>query len=318
MAKLVSVVTIFLNAERFIEDAIQSVLAQTYHDWELLLVDDGSVDRSAEIAKQNAAQSPETVRYLHHDNLRNRGMSASRNLGIRHARGAYVAFLDADDVWRPDKLRQQVAILESHPEAAMVYGVSQRWYSWTGDPEDAGRDYTPRPGLPSDAVVEPPTLLRLFLQKEVSTPGTCSVIARREVIEQVGGFEEEFPGMYEDQAFYAKVCLEAPVYVSTECWDRYRRHPGSCRVTVKRDGQYHLARLKYLRWLREYLLARGAEDPGVWRALDAEIWRSRHPLLISRMGRAGDLAGRALRMIPKIVNSSAANRPTAGLKGLPK
>jgi glycosyltransferase involved in cell wall biosynthesis len=72
------------------------------------------------------------VRYLEHEGHQNLGMSASRNLGIRHAQGEYLAILDADDVWLLHILEEQVAVLESHPEAAIVYGSLYWWYSWTG------------------------------------------------------------------------------------------------------------------------------------------------------------------------------------------
>src|SRR5262245_25666733 len=121
---LVSVVTIFLNGERFILDAIGSVFAQKYDNWEYLLVDDGSTDTSSAIAREYAAQYPGKVRYLEHEGHVNRGMSATRNLGIRHSQGKYVAFLDADDVWLPHKLERQVALLESHPRAGMIYGAT--------------------------------------------------------------------------------------------------------------------------------------------------------------------------------------------------
>src|SRR5215475_5728613 len=96
---LVSVVIIFLNAECFIQEAIESVFAQAYPAWELLLVDDGSSDASTTIAQRYAEQHRHQVRCLEHPGHANRGMSASRNLGIRNARGPYIAFLDADDVW---------------------------------------------------------------------------------------------------------------------------------------------------------------------------------------------------------------------------
>ena len=119
---LVSVVIIFLNAERFIQEAIESVFSQTHPVWELLLVDDGSSDRSTAIACRWAEKYPERVRYLEHSGHANRGMSASRNLGIHHVRGEYIAFLDADDVWFSNILEEQVNILEAHSDAAMVYG----------------------------------------------------------------------------------------------------------------------------------------------------------------------------------------------------
>src|SRR5215470_3934185 len=103
---VVSVVTIFLNAERFIEGALESVFAQTYESWELLLVDDGSTDGSTAIARRFADRNPERVRYIEHAGHVNRGMSASRNAGACAARGIYVAFLDADDVWLSHKLEE--------------------------------------------------------------------------------------------------------------------------------------------------------------------------------------------------------------------
>ena len=89
----VSVVLIFLDAERFLREAIESVLAQTFSAWELLLVDDGSTDGSSEIARCYAAEHPGAIRYLTHPGRENRGMSASRNLGIGAAAGEFVAFI---------------------------------------------------------------------------------------------------------------------------------------------------------------------------------------------------------------------------------
>src|SRR6266542_3309857 len=99
---LVSVVVPFWNASAFLEEAIASVFAQTFQSWELLLIDDGSSDGSTEIAKRYAERFPGRVRYFEHERHANRGVAASRNLGVRHAKGPYIAFLDADDVWLPN------------------------------------------------------------------------------------------------------------------------------------------------------------------------------------------------------------------------
>src|SRR5512133_2637726 len=128
---LVSVIVIFLNEEKFIQEAIDSILAQTYKHWEMILIDDGSIDSSTSIALCCAEEDPEKVRYFEHRAHQNRGMSASRNLGISHAKGEYIAFLDADDVWLPNKLEQQVNILESNPEVGMVFAPTKWWYGWT-------------------------------------------------------------------------------------------------------------------------------------------------------------------------------------------
>ncbi|MCF6158761.1 MAG: glycosyltransferase family 2 protein [wastewater metagenome] len=281
---LVSVIMIFLNAEVFIKEAIESVLAQTYNNWELLLVDDGSTDKSSEIALQYVKQYLGKIHYLEHKGHQNCGMSASRNLGIKNARGKYIALLDADDVWLPQKLEQQRVILDSQPDAAMVYGSTQMWYSWTGNPEDIRRDRARVLGVQPDTMIKPPALLILFLKGEAKTPATCGVLMRHEIIKEVGGFEEAFRGMYEDQVFFSKVCLRAPVFIESGCWDRYRQHPDSnCFVAMKK-GEYHplqlnSAHLNFLNWLAKYLLDYGYENTEVWYALQKALWPYHHPIL---------------------------------------
>lgn len=274
---LVSVIVIFLNAERFIDEAIESVLQQAYPHWELLLVDDGSADASTDIARRYAAQSAEQVRYLDHPDHENRGMGASRNLGIRHAQGRYIAFLDADDVWLPQKLGEQVAILDSQPEADMLYGRTLHWYSWTGNPEDLRRDFVPRLGVQPNTLVRPPRLLPLLLRGKTAVPGSCSILVRRSAISEVGGFDEAFTGSYDDLAFYAKVCIRFCVYVSDACWARYRQHAGSSEAVARRTRQHLTWRRFFLRWLREYLVEQGEKDFEVWQALQAESWRIHAP-----------------------------------------
>jgi glycosyltransferase involved in cell wall biosynthesis len=270
----VSVVIIFLNAENFIQDAIDSVLAQTYIRWELLLVDDGSSDASTAIARRYAAQYPEQVRCLEHADHQNRGKSDSRNLGIQNATGKYIAFLDADDVWLANILEDEVAILEAHPEAAMVYGPIQWWYSWTGKPEDLGRDYVEELGVPPNTVIPPPRLLTVFLQDRAAVPS--DILVRREIIERVGGFEQAFKVLYEDQVFYAKVCLAAPVYASDQCWYHYRQHPDSTCARAMMTGEYDAARPVFLNWLAAYLSEQGVKDAALWQALEQELWPYRH------------------------------------------
>ena len=286
---LVSVILIFFNAERFLQEAIESVFAQTYDAWELLLVDDGSTDGSPAIAQRCAKQYFGKVRHLEHAGHQNRGMSASRNLGIAEAKGEYIAFLDADDVWLPHKLEQQVAALESRPEAAMIYGPAQWWYSWSGRREDLQRDYIHELGVEPNTLLRPPTLLTRFLRIPEISPCTCSVLIRRNVVEQVGGFEERFRGLYEDQVFFAKVSLSQPVFVSSECSARYRQHPNSnCSITQE-TAQHATRRLAFLRWLADYLSKHGVNNGALRKALNREIWPYRHPNLdrIYQLARRG-------------------------------
>jgi glycosyltransferase involved in cell wall biosynthesis len=284
---LISVVMIFLNAEPFIEEAIQSVLGQTDDRWELLLIDDGSSDASGGIARHYASQTPQKIRYLQHEGGQNRGMSASRNLGTREARGEFIAFLDADDVWLPNKLTEQVALLQGQPEAAMVYGRTLRWYSWTGDPQHQGLDRPRRLGVRPGRLYHPPRLAALFLRQKALTPGTCSAIIRRDAVLAVGGFEESFRGMYEDQVFFTKLCLHAPAYVAGQLWDKYRQHARSASGIAAQAGEYHPklaspAHLHYLNWIDAYLSDQAIGHPDVWKALRRAQWPYRHPRLYAR------------------------------------
>ena len=264
---LVTVVTIFLDAERFLAEAIESVRAQTYPAWELVLVDDGSTDGSTAIARGYAERHPDRIRYLEHAGHANLGMSASRNAGIRAARGALIALLDGDDVYRPEKLERQVAALSGHPEVGCVYGATEYWYSWTGRRRDATRDRVRRRGLEPDTVVHPPALLARFLRDEARTPTTCGVLMRREAVERAGGFEERFRGMFEDQVFFYKLCATTSVYVDPGCWDRYRQHPASTSHRALARGEWtrhHSAapsRLAFYEWLDGFLDAQGIDDP---------------------------------------------------------
>ena len=173
----VSVVVPFLNAQPFMEESIESVRAPTYPDWELLLVDDGSRDGTSDIARAHALRDPERVRYFEHPGHARRGASAARNLGLHHARGQYIAFLDADDVWLPEKLASQIAIIEAHPEAAMVYNRTQYWHSWTGAAEDRPRDFVERArrGVRIRSSSHR-GLLTLILRQQSPVPCMCSVL----------------------------------------------------------------------------------------------------------------------------------------------
>jgi glycosyltransferase involved in cell wall biosynthesis len=273
---LVSIITIFLNAETFIQEAIESAIAQTYDHWELLLIDDGSSDRSTEIAQHYSEKYPEKIRYLEHSDHQNLGMSAARNLGIHSAKGKYLSFLDADDLWLPNKLAQQVSILESQPETAFLCSPAQWWYSWAGS-ENHQPDFVQRLDVPPDTIVQPPALLLRFLQNEWAS--LCDLLVRREVVEQIGSYETFFKGMYEDQAFHAKLCLQSQSFVTSQCWYWYRQHPTACTTLTHQAKQWRTARYTFLNWLEGYLAQRGFQNTEIWRILQKEIWPFRHPIL---------------------------------------
>jgi glycosyltransferase involved in cell wall biosynthesis len=275
---LVSVIVPFLNAGRFLDEAIQSVFAQTYTRWELLLVDDGSDDGSREIAGRWAEQNPEKVRILQHDSRINRGLSASRNLGIKKARGEFIAFLDADDVWLAHKLHHQVTILGNRPDVDLVCAASLYWYSWNAS-DHAGIDRVVTVGAAQDAIIEPPRLLiQLYPLGDGAAPCMNSLLARSTLFERLGGFEDDFRGMYEDQIFLARAYLSAQIFVSSVCCDYYRQHSGSMTSEVFRLGQYDAVRLAFLNWLEAFLKQTDCENGEIWDALERALYRDRHPV----------------------------------------
>jgi glycosyltransferase involved in cell wall biosynthesis len=290
----VSVIVSFLDAEAFLGEAVESVFAQTFADWELLLVDDGSTDKSSSMALQYAAQHSEKIRYFEHDGHANRGLPASRNVGLRQARGKYIALLDSDDVWLSRKLEEQVGLLDTHPEVVLLYGSSQYWYSWTGKQEDIALDFVQGPDVRVDKVYDPPTLLRLFLSGTVSTPCPSDILFRRDPILRLGGFEESFT-MYEDQAFLAKVLLHCNVFVANNCWDRYRIHANSCCAITRREGRESSVELVYLAWLEQYLRHQGVSDTAIWSNLRRMRFRRHHPTLARIFDRGRGLITRRVR-----------------------
>ncbi|MCP4960328.1 MAG: glycosyltransferase family 2 protein, partial [Actinomycetia bacterium] len=198
----ISVVVIFLNEEQFLAEAIESVFAQTFADWELILVDDGSSDGSVEAARLACEERPHQVRLLQHPGCANMGMSASRNLGIGHCRGEWISFLDGDDVWLPQKLERQVAVSEETPGVDIVVSPAKLWRTWSTDSNDAVDDVQ-RFRVEAGMIADPPTLVEGFLDDEMTS--VCDLLARRSVVEQVGGYETEFTGMFEDQVFHVKL-----------------------------------------------------------------------------------------------------------------
>jgi len=269
----VSVVIPFFNGERFLGQAVESVRAQTLSDWELLLIDDGSRDGGTDLAQSLASEDPARIRYFRHEMHANRGVSASRNLGNLHARGEFIALLDADDIWYPTKLSEQVALLDACPSADIVFGCCEYWRSWSG-----GKDTVPHPRLSSDRCFEPPTLLIALLEGELIPPPS-DLMFRKNMLGRTGGFVEDFTGMFEDGVFLAKCFSATTAYVSSRTWTRYRIHPSSMSAKAEQHGIHYDARLNFLRWMSDSLRERAREDAQLRCALHRALLPLRHPRL---------------------------------------
>ena len=118
----VSVVMTVFNGEKYLREAIESVLTQAYRSFEVILIDDGSTDNSAAIAKSFSSQ----LRYFYQEN---RGQGFAMNRAIELSIGSFLAFLDADDLWKEDKLLRQMAAFDDNPDVDMVFGQVEQFYS---------------------------------------------------------------------------------------------------------------------------------------------------------------------------------------------
>lgn len=185
---LVSVVIPAYNAAPFVGEAIESVLRQSYRQYEIVVVDDGSIDTTAAIVAAYPG-----VRLLRQPQ---RGAGAARNAGIRATQGELVAFLDADDWWTPDKLERQVALLASRPEVGMVVTEHVNVF-------DAGHS----PVTDKQAAFAGDAVRGIFLHSFIGTP---TVMVRREVLETVGLFDESLP-CAEDENLWLRIALRYPI-----------------------------------------------------------------------------------------------------------
>jgi glycosyltransferase involved in cell wall biosynthesis len=168
----VSVVIPLYNARDVIRATIHTVLDQTWKDYEIVVVDDGSTDGSEAVVREFG----DHVRYIRQENC---GVARARNRGVAESRGAYIALLDHDDLWHPTKLEKQVAVLERCPEVGMVIT------------DVAHLDREGRPiGVVGAGFNPSDPFARLFVRGYVPTPSAAMI--RRSVLEVVGGFDERF------------------------------------------------------------------------------------------------------------------------------
>jgi len=204
MGDCVSVVVPVYNGERWIDTAIHSVLSQTYPSVQLIIVDDGSTDKTTDIVRSLASKAI-VIRQ------RNLGVSHARNAGIRECTGEYIAFLDADDSWMPTKLERQVECFEASPEAGLVH---------TGAFEIDDRGVTLRTVLDG---AHGRTALDLFLYRTAIVGGGSSAMVRTALCETVGGFSPDL-STTADWDFYLRIAELSDVAFIPEPLVRYSFH----------------------------------------------------------------------------------------------
>lgn len=212
----VSIIIPVYNGTAFVAEAIQSALAQTYQDFEIIVADDGSID-DIEKVLQPYSQKIIYLRFSH------RGISATRNAAILQSHGEFIALLDSDDLWEPEKLALQIAYLDAHPEFALVYSYST---NFTDDSEG------------NVALVR-----RLdfegFIFKDLFTINSfanSTIIMRRNVFDEVNGYDESLSAM-EDYDLNLRIGRDHQIGRVPQALLRRRIHPGSF-YSSGYDNQY--------------------------------------------------------------------------------
>jgi glycosyltransferase involved in cell wall biosynthesis len=204
----VSVVMPCFNAERYLEQAVRSVMDQTLHGVELIVVDDGSSDQSPRIVSRLQAEFGDRIV---HASQANAGPYAARNHGLRLARGAFVAFLDSDDWWAPDCLEKLHAALLADADAALAY------CGWQNIGLEGGRG---APYVPPDYELEDKATR--FLRAAAPWPIHAALV-RRSVIDEVGGFDLDLPTCM-DYDLWLRIAVARPIRLVPEVLAFYRHH----------------------------------------------------------------------------------------------
>ena len=186
----VSIIIPTYNRADLLREALDSVLAQTYQEFELLVVDDGSTDNTRELV----AGYGERTAYVFQEN---RGVSSARNLGIQSSTGEFIAFLDSDDLWLPEKLEQQVTIMEQHPDLQLCH-TEEIWIR-RGVRVNPKKKHKKHGGY----------IFHYCLPLCVISPS--SVLIRRTLFEKVGYFDENLPAC-EDYDLWLRITKDYPVY----------------------------------------------------------------------------------------------------------
>lgn len=210
----VSVIIPTYNRSHLISDAIDSVLSQSFRDFEILVIDDGSTDNTGEFLKKFSGD----ITYI---NTKHSGLPAvARNVGIKHARGTYIAFLDSDDIWLPEKLEKEVAVLKNNPDMGLVCSNA---YIMKSNEDRKNELY-----LKSKQIKNGKVLAELLKDNFIIN---SSVLVRRSAIDQADVFSEnpEIRAL-EDYDLWLRISLETNIYYIPDALLRYRDHGGSIRM----------------------------------------------------------------------------------------
>lgn len=222
MAK-VSIITASYNYENYIKETIESVIAQTFKDWEMIVVDDGSKDNSVEVIKSYAAKD-ERVKLFQHENGVNKGLAETLKAGISHASGEWVAFVESDDTLKPDYLEKKLAVAEKNPEVGLIFNALDMF----GEPEvidNYGKYFSQQQTILQKQNF-PCRLLKSFQKEKINLIPTFSVVmVRRELML---GLDYNCPiRPYLDKFLWWQLASEVMMYYCPEKLSNWRMHKSS-------------------------------------------------------------------------------------------
>ncbi|OKH33363.1 glycosyl transferase family A [[Phormidium ambiguum] IAM M-71] len=211
---VISVIIPVCNGEKTIKETVDSVINQTFSDFELIIINDGSTDKTLEIISQIKDDRLTVSSYP------NAGLSASRNRGIYLAKGEYISFIDADDLWTPDKLESQLKALQENPEAAVAY-------SWTDCIDESGKFLGKGSYLSFSGDIRANLLLHNFIDSG------SNVLIRTEALKKVGNFDESRKSC-EDWDMWLRLASEYSFVVVSKPQILYRMSATSMSVNFLR------------------------------------------------------------------------------------
>ena len=280
MSPAVSVVIITYNKADTVGPAIESVLRQTYTDREVLVVDDGSTDNTAEVVGRYGAR----VRYLPKENG---GTGSARNLGIAQARGKYVALLDGDDLWLPRKLERQMAAFEREPRIigaqCSAYLVDERL-----------RVFDLRICRPDQDT------LRDFLMFRNLPAFSSTVVVRKEIFDKVGGFGTDLV-ILSDWDMACRLAKAGTIRSVSEPLVLYRHYPKN----QSRDVDIHIE--SGIRSLERFFASSEGLGPAILSSRDS-VWAHFYAMLAGGCVRNGNW-GRGIRWAGKAIRTSSEALP---------
>lgn len=220
----VSILTPYYNGRKFLEESVESVLAQTYDDYELLITNDASPDNPVAFLNDLASRD-NRIKILSHDE--NKGIAAARNSALKIATGTYIALLDQDDCWLPDKLQLQVDCFENNPDAGLVFTN----YFRTDEQGNVTGQGSKCKAVVSDTIDG--TLTNLFMKNRITA---CTVMFRKEAIDSLGAFNEQLKGGTDDYDMWLRIAGQYGLIYVDQPLVKRRTHGDNTSTKFKERG----------------------------------------------------------------------------------